>query len=78
MSQQQEISSFFRENFFQRIKQGYSSDLASEAAVYAQRQRCNEQALRWILSEQLFIPDCDNLRFECFESVHKHPFSGHF
>jgi hypothetical protein len=80
MSQQQEISSFFRENFLQRIciKQGYSSDSASEAAVYAQRQRCDEQGSRWILSERLFIPDCDNLRFECFESVPKHPFSGHF
>jgi hypothetical protein len=40
MSQQQEISCFLRENFFQRIKHGYSSDSASEAAVHAQRQRC--------------------------------------
>jgi hypothetical protein len=56
MSQKQEISSFFRENFFQRFKQGYSSDSASEASIYAHQQRRDEQVLRWTLSEQLFIP----------------------
>jgi hypothetical protein len=36
MSQQQQISRFFREKISRHIKQGYSSDSASEAEIYAQ------------------------------------------
>jgi hypothetical protein len=78
VGQQQEISNFFRENFSQHILQGCNPDSSSKAAIYAQQQRCDAQGLRWTTHEQLYIPHRDNLRFECFESVHKHPFSGHF
>jgi hypothetical protein len=54
-----------------------SIDPASESAVYAQQIRVYAQGLRWTQNEQLFIPNWENLRFDCFESVHKHPFSGH-
>ena len=27
---------------------------------------------------QLYVPEDENLRFECFESVHSHPYAGHY
>jgi hypothetical protein len=76
--EQQEISDFFLDNFFDRVRQGYTHDSTSESRAFFVRLRVDAQGLRWTPHEQLYIPDWDNLRFECFEAVHKHPFSGHF
>ena len=27
---------------------------------------------------QLYVPEHENLRFECFKSVHSHPYAGHY
>ena len=40
--------------------------------------RCDSDGLYWTREEQLYVPDHDNLRKECFESVHCLPFSGHY
>jgi hypothetical protein len=46
--------------------------------VYSSQLRVDAQVLLWTSSKQLFIPHWDNLHYEFFESVHKHPFAGHF
>jgi hypothetical protein len=76
--QQQEVSIFLKETFFKRVRHGYTKDKASESAVCSGRLHIDAQGLQWTSNEQLFIPHWDNLLYECFESVHKHPFAGHF
>jgi hypothetical protein len=76
--QQQEVSSFLKETFLKRVRQGYTKDKASESAVCSGRLHVDAQGLQWTSNEHLFIPHWNNLRYECFESVHKHQFAGHF
>jgi hypothetical protein len=38
----------------------------------------DSQGLMWTESHQLVIPDYQALRKECIESVHAHPYSGHY
>jgi hypothetical protein len=76
--QQQEVSNFLMESFFKRVQQGYTKDKASKSAVSSSQLRVDAQGLFWTSNEQLFIPNWNNLHYECFESVHKHPFAGHF
>jgi hypothetical protein len=76
--EQRELSDFFLDNFFERIREGYTHDPASGAGGYSDRFPVDAQGLHWTQDEQFYIPDWDHLRFECFEAVHKHPFSGHF
>jgi hypothetical protein len=76
--QQQEVSNFLKDTFFKRVRQGYTKHKASASAVCSGRLHVDAQGLQWTSNEQLFIPHWDNLRYECFESVHKHLFSGHF
>jgi hypothetical protein len=75
---QHEVWNFVRENLFKRVGQGYSKDKTSESAVYPRQLCVDAQGLRWTSNEQLSIPNWQNLRFECLEAVHKHPFAGHF
>ena len=34
--------------------------------------------LLWTMGNKLFVPDTVNLRFECYKSVHAHPYAGHY
>ena len=70
---------FFRNNFFDRVLAGYKStakvskQLAKSLPLHA-----DAAGLLWTESKQLYIPAYDNLPKECFESVHSHPYAGHY
>jgi hypothetical protein len=46
--------------------------------VYSSQLRFDAQGLLLTSNEQRLIPQWDSLHYECFESVHKHPFAGRF
>ena len=72
------MHTFFLNNFFDRVVAGYASDTSvSPSQRAASNLRTDAKGLSWTLDECLLVPDFDNLRKECFESVHVHPYSGH-
>jgi hypothetical protein len=72
--QQQEVSIFPKENIFKRVRHGCTTNEESDSSQL----HVDAHRLQWTSNEQLFIPRWDNLRYEGIESVHKHPFAGHF
>ena len=63
---------FFLKNFLDRVVAGYASDTSvSPSQRAALNLRTDAQGLSWTLDECLLVPDFDNLRKECFESVHR-------
>jgi hypothetical protein len=70
---------FFQRNFFDRIVHGYAQDdYVSETLRTNMNLRAAQAGLLWTAQEQMVVPNADNLRSECFESVHCHPYSGHY
>ena len=72
-------SHYFMDNFFSRIRSAYQHS----AQVSAQLQkevgyRRDEKGLCWTDNEQLWVPEDQELRKECLESVHAHPYGGHY
>ena len=72
------VQSFIAQNFVQRFKRGYAEGKVSPNMPNYPRLRQDKFGLFWTPDEQIVVPDYDNLRFEMFESVHSHPFSGHW
>ena len=76
---EEDVHTFFLNNFFDRVVAGYASDTSvSPSQRAALNLRTDAKGLSWTLDECLLVPDFDNLRKECFESVHVHPYSGHY
>ena len=70
---------FFIENFTQRMLSGYAQDVhVSVTLKHSMKLKRTKEGLLWTNDDRLVVPDYDNLRYECFESVHKHPYSGHY
>ena len=66
-------------DFVRRVLAGYSHESATSADTgNALCSRTDREGLRWTAQEQLIIPDYDGLREECIESMHVHPFAGHY
>ena len=75
---QREIGSFLAQNFIQRMCRGYAEEESLPLSARSMSYRTDSDGLIWTPNERLYVPNYDNLRFECFESVHKHPFCGHY
>ena len=70
---------FFQENFFERVVKGYAAEgTVSSAQKQALNLREDQKGLLWTAEECLYIPNQDDLRKECYEMVHIHPYSGHY
>ena len=73
------VECFIQHNFTQRFKQGYQ-----EAGIVSPGERkpakLNKDAngLWWTHANQLVVLEYGRLQFEMFESVHVHPFLGHY
>ena len=76
MSEKRITAEFVEFNFVERLKHGYSEDpwFTPENTRLFQL----ENELWWSSQHKLVIPNSSTLRRECIESVHDHPYSGHF
>ena len=74
----QQASAFFRDNFFKRVVAGYESDSAVSPGSEHVPAVADSEGLRWTTQQQLYVPDYETLRKECFESVHSMPWMGHY
>jgi hypothetical protein len=73
------VLQIFQHNFFDRIVHGYAQDDYVSDTLRTNMNLCADQAgLLWTAQEQMVVPNADNLRSECFESVHCHPYSRHY
>ena len=75
----QMTASFFRNNFFERTVTGYTttSDV-SQRLRESMHLTVDMAGVMWTADNCIYVPDADDLRKECFDSVHSHPFSGHY
>ena len=74
-----DANTFFRNNFFDRVVAGYAATSEVSQRLQASMSLAADTAgLLWTKENQLLVPDTDNLRFECYESVHAHPYAGHY
>ena len=67
-------------NFVSRLLAGYLAD-ANSVSVASQRthgMHCDSDGLYWTSAHRLVVPAHDDLHHDCIESVHSHPFSGHY
>ena len=72
------VESFISQNLIQRLRRGYADENVSLGMHnYPQLYR-DANGLYWTETHQLVVPNYEGLRFEMFESVHIHPFSGHW
>lgn len=72
-------SKYFMSNFFGRVVSAYQH--SSQVSAKLQKEvgyRRDEKGLIWTRNEQLWIPEDQELRNECIESVHAQPYAGHF
>jgi hypothetical protein len=70
---------YFFKNFFERLRKAYDGPSSvSERVKREVGDRQDENGLHWTHKNQLWIPEDDDLRKECIESVHVHPYAGHF
>jgi Integrase zinc binding domain/Integrase core domain/Chromo (CHRromatin Organisation MOdifier) domain len=61
------------------MQAGYSKDEhVSISLLQTMHLRIDSYGFHWTSDERLVIPDADDLRYECFESVHVHPYCGHY
>ena len=74
----QDLVSYCRKTFFDRRKPGLQEQTLASADVLAWSLNKGEDGVYQTESDQLYVPDYDNLRRECFELVHSDAFSGHF
>lgn len=73
------VECFIQHNFIQRFKQGYhEAGIVSPGEKEPAKLRKDANGLWWTATNQLVVPNYGHLRFEMFESVHVHPFSGHY
>lgn len=71
-----EVARYANSNFLERVKAGYEQDswfVAENTVSFIY-----EAGLWWTKRHQLVVPRVASLRTECIESMHDHPFSGHF
>jgi hypothetical protein len=72
-------SSYFMKNFFDRVRTAYEHAPAVsgrfEKGVGLKR---DSKGLKWTHNERLWIPDVWDLKKECNEAVHVHPYAGHY
>lgn len=75
----QAVSQTLAQDFTQRVKAGYASQSASSADAAAKLcARKDRDGLCWTAQEQLIIPDHEDLRWQCIEAMHVHPYAGHY
>ena len=74
----QDPVSYCRKTFFDRLKASFKAQTLASADVLAWSLRKGEDGVYQTESDQLYVPDYDNLRRECFELVHSDALSGHF
>ena len=60
------------------LKASFKAQTLASADVLAWSLRKGEDGVYQTESDQLYVPDYDNLRRECFELVHSDALSGHF
>ena len=70
--------SYCRKMFFDRLKAGLQAQTLASADVLFCSLHKGDDGVYQTASDQLYVPDYDNLRRECFELVHSDAFSGHF
>ena len=69
----------FQSNLFERIVAGYSDTAdVSQQLRESMSLHTVSAGLMWTDHSQLYVPEHENPRFECFESVHLHPYAGHY
>ena len=77
---EQQVQQLANANFVARLVAGYAADqeIVSPASQQLLRMTSDADGLYWTHDHRLVIPSYDNLRRDCIESVHSHPFAGHF
>ena len=70
--------SYCRKTFFDRLEANLQAQTLASVDVLAWSLHKGEDGVYQTESDQLYVPDYDNLRRECFELVHSDAFSGHF
>ena len=72
------VNSFISQNLIQCLRRGYAEEMVSlDMPNYPQLYQ-DANGLYWTDTHQLVVPKYEGRRFEMFESVHCHPFSGHW
>ena len=72
-------SNYFMKSFFSRVCTAYEHASPVSARIKQEvGYRRDEKGLYWTHKEQLWIPEDKDLRMECIESVHAHPYAGHY
>ena len=69
---------FFQESFFERLIAGYDLEQSVSTPKHYADLHADSASLLWTADSKLYVPNADNLRKDCFESVHIHPYSGHY
>ena len=76
---EEDVHPFFQDDFYVRVVSGYAQSFpVSPSQRVALSLREDDKGLLWTRDECLLVPDVDTLRKEYFESVHVHPYSGHY
>jgi Integrase zinc binding domain/Integrase core domain len=74
-----DVTGFLIRSFAERMRGGYArDDLVSGTLVPTMNLRRDKHGFLWTADHRLVVPETDDLHFECFESVHSHPFAGHY
>ena len=68
----------FQDKFFERVVHEYARDPQISQLVKQMNLTRDTEGLLWTAQQQLVVPDGDSLREACIESVHSHPYCGHF
>ena len=77
----EQIGNFILNQFSRRVHDGCAFDshlsaLVKKGTITAKRQ--GPLTLYWAEGNRLYVPDADDLRYECFQAGHCHPYSGHY
>jgi hypothetical protein len=74
-----QVGSFVIENLIARLKKGYAAARADPQQRSALATLTVDTAgIYWSPDTQRWVPDCDNLRDDCVDAVHSHPYAGHY
>jgi hypothetical protein len=72
------VSHWIENEFVTRILSAYRrAPLSQEYGNIVKWQR-DKHGLCWSEKNQLIVPDDSDIRKECMESVHSHPYAGHY
>lgn len=74
-----QVGCFLMKNLLARLQPGYSAALADAQQHHIfSSLKTDENGCFWTQDDRLFVPNFDNLRADCIEAVHAHPYAGHY